>query len=65
MNMLDSPRGSENNIVIVFMVADESINGAIICSASASSIMLMDASGVKADAGLPIFWFCKRVPNTC
>ena len=56
MNMLDSLRGSENNIVIVFIVADESINGAIICSASASSITLRGASGVKIDVGLPLFW---------
>ena len=65
MDTFVSLQGAENTIAIVFLVANESRNEAIICSASASSIMLMDASGVKADAGLPIFWFCKRVPNTC
>ena len=47
---------SESTIAIVFLVADESRNAAIICSASASSMTFRYASGVKVDAKLPLFW---------
>ena len=48
--------GSEIPIAIVFLVADESRNYAMICSASASSLALRDASGVKVDVSLPLLW---------
>ena len=55
--MIGSLLGSEIPIDIVFLVAVKSRNDVIICSASASSLTLIDASGVKVDAGLPILWF--------
>ena len=48
--------GSKSPIVIVFLVADESRNATIIFCASASNVTLRDASGVKIDASLPVFW---------
>ena len=48
--------GSNIPITIVFLVADESINSAIICSASTSSLTLLNARGVKVDSGLPLLW---------
>ena len=48
--------GPKSPISIVFLVADESINYAIKCPTSASSITLRYASGVKVDAGLPLLW---------
>ena len=51
----------ESPIAILFLAADESINAAIIYSASTSSISFKDASGVKFDASLPLFW----CPSTC
>ena len=48
--------GSESPIAIVSLVADKSINDAIICSASASILTLRDVSGVKVEAGLLILW---------
>ena len=47
---------SDIPISVVFIVADESINTFMICSASASSLTLIDGNGVKFDAGLPLFW---------
>ena len=52
---------SNSPIAIVFIVAGTSRNAAIICSASASSLTSIDASGVKVYAGLRLFW----CPQTC
>ena len=49
-------RGSKSLIAIVFLIAGESINATIMCSASASSHMSRDYSGVKVDASLLLFW---------
>ena len=38
--------GSDDPIATIFLVADESINDAIICFASASILLLVDDSGV-------------------
>ena len=54
VDKLGNPWGSENPTAIVFFVASESINDAIICFASASSCMLNYFSGVKVDADLPL-----------
>ena len=56
MDTLGSPLVSENPTTIVFLVAVKSRNDAIICSASASSLLLRDPSGVKVDSGLLIIW---------
>ena len=56
VDMLGIPYGYDSPIVIVFIVADESINAAMICSDISSSIMLRDANGVKVDAGIPLLW---------
>ena len=48
------PCGSESPIDIVFLVAGEIRNYAIICYASAYSHTLRDASVVKFDASLPL-----------
>ena len=50
------PFGSESAIAMVFFVADESRNDAIICSTSASSCTLRDASDVNIDNDLPLLW---------
>ena len=50
------PCGSKSPIVIVFLVSDKSRNAVMICSDSASSITLRDASGVKFGNSIPIFW---------
>ena len=50
------PCSSESSIDIVFLVAGESRNAAIICFAYESSITLRDSSGVNDETGLPIFW---------
>ena len=56
IDMLGILCSSESPITIVILVADESRNAAIICSASASSLILRDASVTKVDAGLPLLW---------
>ena len=48
--------GSDIPISVLFLVADESINSAIICSAIASYLTLIDDSGIEVDASLLIFW---------
>ena len=50
------PCGSKIPIAIVFLVTGESRNYKIICSASASSPTLRNASGVKFDAVPPLLW---------
>ena len=50
------PCRSDSPIAIVFLVADERRNAAIICSANESILMLIYSSGVKVDTGLPLFW---------
>ena len=47
--------GPKSPISIVFLVADESTNDTIICSASPSNHTSSNASGVKVDVGLTIF----------
>ena len=42
--------------MILFLVAGESRDDAIICSASATSPMLTDYSGVEVDAILSLLW---------
>ena len=54
MDTLGSPQGSNNRNAIIFLVSGKSTNDAIIGSASASSLMLRDASGIKVDAELPL-----------
>ena len=54
--MLGIPCGPDNLISIVFIVADESINAAMIYFEIASSRTLIDASGVWIDASLSLFW---------
>ena len=54
IDTLDIPSRYYIPITILFLVADESRNDAIICSAGASSLKLRDSSGIKVDAGLPI-----------
>ena len=56
MDTLVSSYGSKNLSAIIFFVADDSRNDAIICSATASSLTLRYAIGVKVDVGLPLFW---------
>ena len=56
IDTLGIPCGSKSLITVVFLVADEIINSVMICSASASSLTLIDGNGVKFDAGLPLFW---------
>ena len=56
MDTLGSTVESKNPANIVFLVSGESRYGAIICSASVSSLTLRDASGTKAEAGLPQFF---------
>ena len=59
--MLGIPCRSDSLIVIVSIVADESRNAAMICSASASNITLRNASGVKVNVGILLLW----CPHTC
>ena len=54
--MLGTLCGSDSPIAIVFLVADEINNSAMICSASELILTLRDASGVKVDASLPLLW---------
>ena len=56
IDTLGIPCGSEIPIAILFFITGGSINAAIICFASASSIMLRDANSFKFDAGFPLFW---------
>ena len=56
INTFVIPCGSKIPIAIVYIVATESRNAAIICSDSAFSLTLIYSSGVKVDAGLPLFW---------
>ena len=49
--------GSKNPIAIVFLVADESKNSAIICFSSVYSLTLRYSNGVKVDSGLLILWY--------
>ena len=56
INKLGIPCGSKSPIAIVFIVAYESINSAIINSTGASILTLRDDSGIKVDSGLPLFY---------
>ena len=56
IDMLGIPCGSKSPIVILFVVDDESRKSAIIFYTSAPSLTLRDASGIKVDASLPLFW---------
>ena len=56
IDTLEIPCGPKSHISIVFLVDDKSKNSGMICSASASSLMLRDDSGVKVDAGIPLVW---------
>ena len=56
MDTLGILQGSDNPTAILFLVSGESRNYSIICSTSVSSCMLRDASDVKVDSGLPLFW---------
>ena len=50
------PCGSESPITIVFLVSGEIKDADVICSASASSLTLRDASDVEVNAGIQILW---------
>ena len=54
---LGIPYGFDSPIAIVFVFSGESRNFAITYSATGSSFTLRDYSGVRVDAGLPLFWF--------
>ena len=47
---------SDSLIVILFPFTDESSNSAMIYSDSSFSFTLRDSSGIRVDAGLPLFW---------
>ena len=55
IDTLGIPCGSKISIAIVFIVASESRNSAMLCSSIAPSITLRDASGGKVDNHLPLF----------
>ena len=56
IDTLGIPYGSKSPIAIVFLVADDRRNAAMICSDCASSLTLRYFNDVKVDAGLPLLW---------
>ena len=56
MDTLGSLKWAKSPIAVVFLVSGKIINGAIICSASASILTFRDASSVKIDTVFPLLW---------